>query len=93
MSEWTFITRHGAVLALIGQHSQITAREIATRLGITERYVRKIIKDLETNGYIEKKREGRVNTYRVNGERSLRRKEQRDVAVSELLKVIGQREG
>jgi DNA-binding CsgD family transcriptional regulator len=61
MSEWTFITRHGAVLALIGQHSRITAREIASRLGITERYVR--------------------------------RKEQRDVAVSELLKVIGQGEG
>ncbi len=93
MSEWTFITRHGAVLALIGQQSQITAREIASRLGITERYVRKIIKDLETNGYIEKKREGRVNTYRVNGELSLRRKEQRDVAVGDLLMVIGQGEG
>lgn len=89
MPTWTFITPHGAVLALIGRQSQITAREIAYKLDITERYVRKIIKDLETEGYIEKTKEGRANIYRVDGELSLRRPEQRDVAVRELLKVIG----
>lgn len=88
MPDWTFITPHGAVLALIGQQSQITAREIAYKLGITERYVRKIIKDLETEGYIAKIKEGRANRYRVNGELSLRRPELRDIAVKELFKVI-----
>ena len=29
MTSWTFITNHGAALALIGQHNQITARAVA----------------------------------------------------------------
>jgi hypothetical protein len=32
MPKWTFITNHGAVLALIDQRRQITAREIAATL-------------------------------------------------------------
>ena len=88
MSSWTFITNHGAVLALIGQYGQITAREIANELGITERSVLRIIKDLETEGYIQIERQGRVNRYEVNIEAPLRRQEKRDVLVGELLKVL-----
>jgi len=88
MSTWTFITNHGAVLALIGQHGQITAREIATELGITERSVMRIIKDLETEGYIQKEREGRVNRYKVNTQAPLRRQDTRDIIVNDLLKVL-----
>ena len=52
MTEWTFITNHGAVLALITQHGQITAREIAEAVGMTERPVRRIIAELEAAGYL-----------------------------------------
>jgi DNA-binding IscR family transcriptional regulator len=93
MPDWTFITPHGAVLALIGQQSLITAREIADRLGITERYVRKIIGDLAVEGYIQKTKEGRANRYQVNTERPLRRQELRDVMVGELFRAIGRGEG
>ncbi len=88
MSNWTFITNHGAVLALIGQYGQITAREIATGLDITERTVMRIIKDLETEGYIRKKREGRINHYKVNTQAPLRRHDTRDIVVGELLRVL-----
>ncbi|MBC7234393.1 MAG: winged helix-turn-helix transcriptional regulator [Chloroflexi bacterium] len=87
-SRWTFITNHGAVLALIGEYSQITAREIAERLGITERTVRQIIRDLESEGYIVKCRNGRVNTYSVNDHLPLRREERRFVAVGQLLNLL-----
>ena len=90
MSTWTFITNHGAVLALIGQHGQITTREIAAQVGITERSVQRIIKDLEMEGYIHKKREGRVNKYEVNHNLPLRQGARRDIAVGELLKVLDQ---
>jgi DNA-binding MarR family transcriptional regulator len=93
MPDWTFITPHGAVLALVGQQDLITAREIAARLGITERYVRKIIGDLEAEGYIQKTKEGRTNRYQVNRELPLRRQELRDVMVGELFRVIGRGEG
>lgn len=92
MKTWTFITNHGAVLALIGQHDQITAREIATKLGITERSVMRIIKDLETEGYIDKKRKGRANVYHVNFEVPLRRGDKRDVMIGDLLKVLDKRD-
>ncbi len=85
---WTFITNHGAVLALIGQYGQITAREIADQLDITERYVIKIIKDLETEGYIRISKKGRLNRYEVNQSLPLRRPERRDIAVGELLEVL-----
>lgn len=88
MSSWTFITNHGAVLALIGKYGQITAREIAADLGITERSVMRIIKDLETEGYIQKERKGRANRYQVNSQATLRRHETRDIVVSELLQIL-----
>ena len=52
MAEWTFVSNHAVVLSFLSHHASITAREVATRVGITERSVRKIINDLETGGYI-----------------------------------------
>ncbi len=88
MTSWTFITNHGAAIALIGQENQITGRAIAETLGITERSVQRIIRDLEEAGYISKTRKGRVNCYQVNEEAPLRREERRDVMVGELLQLL-----
>jgi predicted ArsR family transcriptional regulator len=91
MPDWTFITPHGAVLALLGEHSQITIREMSDTLDITERYVRKIINDLEREGYVEKTKEGRANRYRVDDSRPLRHPGRRAIAVRELLDVLGRK--
>jgi predicted ArsR family transcriptional regulator len=88
MGEWTFITNHGAVLALVAEHGQITAREIAGRLNITERSVHRIITDLESAGYLERNRDGRANWYRVRHDQPLRRDIRRGVAVGDLLRVL-----
>ena len=47
---WTFLTSHASTLLLIARHKQITAREMAIRLGLAERSVLRIIKELETAG-------------------------------------------
>ncbi len=88
MSEWTFITNHGAVLTIIRRHGEITARAIANELGITERSVYRIIKDLETEGYISKRLVGRSNHYLIKREETLRRESLRDIAVGDLLEVL-----
>lgn len=88
MANWTLITNHGAVLALIGQQHETTARALAHTLGITERSVQRIIRDLENAGYITKERSGRNNCYRVHEHLPLRRREQRDVLVGDLLHVF-----
>jgi DNA-binding Lrp family transcriptional regulator len=86
--EWTFITNHGSVLAIIGEQGQITSREIAERLGITERTVQRIISDLDREGYIDRRKVGRRNHYEVNRQRPLRREDQRGVQVAALLRVL-----
>ncbi|MDX1435662.1 MAG: winged helix-turn-helix transcriptional regulator [Anaerolineales bacterium] len=90
MPNWTFITNHGAVLALVSQHGQITTREIAERIGITERSVQRIIADLVKDGYILKGRHGRLNVYEIDREQPLRHITQRDLAVRDLLSALGQ---
>ncbi len=85
---WTFISNHGAVLAAICQQGEITAREIAEQVGITERAVRRIIRDLEAEGYITKQRVGRTNRYQVNGNKPLRRYGQSQIVVGDLLHLL-----
>jgi predicted ArsR family transcriptional regulator len=92
MTNWTFITSHGAVFALIAKHREIKAIDIASELGITERSVRRIIADLVATGYVDIDKKGRVNRYRVKPALPLRRPESRDVKVGELLKALLPRE-
>lgn len=73
MAQWTFITNHGAVLALVAKHSNMTIREIAVKLMLTERPIRRILADLEASGYLYKQRIGRNNRYKVNLSLDLRR--------------------
>ena len=89
MSEWTFITNHGLVLAAIAKRPRSTAREIGDEVGITERAAHKIIKDLEAEGYITKTRVGRRNQYRIYHEMPLSDEAASDAAVGELLVMLG----
>jgi len=89
MPAWTFVTNHALVLSSVAKHPRITARELSAVIGITERAVRKIIADLEAEGYITKKREGRRVKYRVNPDLSLRHEAHRDKVVGGLLEVLG----
>jgi DNA-binding transcriptional ArsR family regulator len=89
MAKWTFLTNHAVVLIYLAKHPQITARELAFSIGITERAVRKIIADLEAEGYISKAREGRGVRYSVNSHLPLRHGTQQDKSVEGLLFTLG----
>ena len=91
MPGWTFISNHGLVLTYIAKHPQSTAREIASAINITEWTVRKIIDDLEAAGYIERRKAGRRNMYRIDPYLYMRHETIRDVRVGDLLKVLGWR--
>ena len=90
-NKWTFITNHAAVLTVLDREDHLTSREIALSLGITERSVARIIKDLESDGYISKRKEGRENRYTINKDLPLRRNDQREVHIRELLQLISTR--
>ena len=89
MSEWTFLTKHAVALSLIARHSRITALELGSAMGITERAVRKLIADLYAAGYISKKREGRGIRYRINPDLSLRHDAHLEVAIGDFLESLG----
>lgn len=85
---WTFITNHGRVLSYIYHSPTSTAREIAGEIGVTERTTHKIISDLESEGYLSKRKEGRRNVYSVNPDLPLRHHAYKDVTVRDLLEAL-----
>ena len=89
MPGWKFLTNHALVLCLIAQQPRITAREISSAVGITEKATRNIINDLEADGYVTKKREGRRIKYRVDPDLPLRSETNQDKAVGDLLETLG----
>ena len=89
MSEWTFLTNHALVLSFLTKQPHITARELSTSIGITERAVRKIIADLDEARYIDKKKEGRRIRYSIHSELPLRHNTQHDIAVGDFLEALG----
>ena len=89
MAEWAFITNHARVLGWLSRHPRITALEISTQVGITERATRKIIADLEAYGYITKKREGRRVKYHINPEKPVESQTAQDIAIGDFLRTMG----
>jgi len=89
MPEWAFLTNHALVLSFIAKKPRITARELSTTIGITERAVRKMIADLDAAGYISKKREGRRIRYRIDPELSLRHDTHQEIAIGDFLEALG----
>jgi len=63
---FSFLTSHAFVLIHIARNPRATLREIARKTKLTERTVYKIVRDLETAGYIVKHRDGRRNSYSLN---------------------------
>ena len=88
MAHWTFLTNHAQVLLYIAQNHQVTAREIAAQVGITERAVLRILDELEEAGYIRRYHEGRTNRYEVDLDRPLRHPAQRGQPIRDLLDLL-----
>lgn len=86
---WTFLTNHSHVLICIAQDPESRLRDIAERVGITERSTQSIVADLVEGGYLTRIRVGRRNRYEVNAELPLRHPVERDHQVGVLLKLLG----
>jgi hypothetical protein len=86
---WTFLTNHAHVLLCVSLDPQARIRDLAGRVGITERAVQRIIAELEAEGYLDHEREGRRNVYRVNAHLPLRHPVERQSKISALLALVG----
>lgn len=65
-ASWGFLTNHAYVLLCLRREPDARMREVAARVGITERAVQRIVAELEREGYLVRSRDGRRNRYEVH---------------------------
>ena len=82
---WTFLTNHGHVLVCIATDPEIRVRDIAAKVGVTERAAQAIVADLVAEGYLQRTRVGRRNHYRIDMDRKLRHPLEQAHRIGELL--------
>ena len=87
---WTFLTNHAHVLICIAEDPDVRIRDLAERVGITERGVQRIIMELEVSGYLTHERDGRRHHYRVRTNLPLRHSGERHQNVAALLRLVGE---
>lgn len=87
-STWTFLTNHAQVLLCLAETPDIRLRDVAERVGITERAAQRILADLVDAGYVKTTRVGRRNHYTVDREHAMRHTAQADYEVGALLEAL-----
>lgn len=88
MAQWTFLTNHSHVVGVLLAQPDLRAREIADKVGITERAVLKILQDLEDAHVIRVIKEGRRNRYTLELARHLRHPLESHKTVGELFDFL-----
>ena len=73
MADWSFLTNHARVLLCIAHDPGVRLRDIAARVGVTERTAYGIVTDLTEAGYVVKQKDGRRNRYQIQAHLPLRR--------------------
>lgn len=67
-----FLTNHAHVLLCLAGNPELRIRDIAERVGVTERAVLRILGNLEEAGCLAREREGRRTHYRLRPDRPMR---------------------
>ncbi|MDX6482158.1 MAG: hypothetical protein QOG85_2668 [Gaiellaceae bacterium] len=85
---WTFLTNHAQVLLCLAATPDIRLRDVAQRVGITERSTQRIVSELVAAGYVKATREGRRNRYTVDRDHAMRHTAQRGYEIGALLEAL-----
>ena len=85
---WTFLTNHSHVLLCIAADSDVRLRDVAERVGITERATQRIVAELEDAGYLSHEKVGRRNRYEVHTGLPLRHPLEDHLEIGALLRIL-----
>lgn len=88
MSNWTLFSNHGHVLVCLARDSEARLRDVAAAVGITERAVQKIVRDLQESGMISVSKQGRRNQYRIHRKAGLRHELEADSTIGGLIDFV-----
>jgi DNA-binding MarR family transcriptional regulator len=85
---WTFLSNHSHVLICLHQEPDLTLREVADQVGITERSVQRILGELEEAGYLTRERRGLRNEYRFRTTAPLRHPIEAHCRIGDLIDMV-----
>ena len=88
MGDWTFFSNYGHVLVCLARNREARLRDVASEVGITERAVQKIVRDMQDAGVITVSKQGRCNRYRINRRKALRHSLESHCSVGKLLNLV-----
>ncbi len=91
MPAWTFFTNHGHVLLLLAREPDLLLRDVAQRVGITERAAQRIVGELEAAEYLTRERDGRRNHYQVHLDRGLRHPIEAPTTIGDLCALMARK--
>jgi uncharacterized membrane protein len=87
-NRWTFLTNHAHVLIVLEREPGVVLRNVASKVGITERAVQRIVQDLEEGGFVKIDKIGRQNRYQVNKDLPLRHPLESHCTIGQLLRLV-----
>jgi predicted transcriptional regulator len=93
MNSWTIFSNHGHVLVCLARNSDARLRDVAADVGITERAVQKIVRDLQDGGMISVTKNGRRNRYRIHKKQNLRHSLEANCKLRDLVKLVNKKPG
>jgi len=85
---WTFLSNYGHILLALAQNPGARLRDLAERVGITERAVHRLLSEMEAAGVIARRRDGRRNTYTIRRSVRLRHPIEGHRTVGDLLDLV-----
>lgn len=87
-AQWTYLSNHAHTIFLLWQEPDLRVRDLAARIGITERAIIRILGELEAAGVLRRHREGRRNHYEIDGDTPLRHPLEQHVRLAQLLELL-----
>jgi len=88
MKKWTVFSNHGHVLICLARNPEARLRDVALDVGITERAVQKIVRDLQDGGMVSITKSGRRNRYQIHHGQPLRHDLHEGSTVKDLLMIV-----
>ena len=88
IESWTFFSNNVHVLVCLTHKPQPTTREIALKVGITERAVQRILAKLINAGVVQVMKDGRRNTYEIDLDQRLRHPLESHKTIGEFIHLI-----
>ncbi len=85
---WTFFSNHSHVFFLLALEKDLVLREVAQKVGITERAVQGIVADLEAEGFITREKVGRNNVYKPKLSKKLRHPIESHLSLEDLINLL-----